>query len=129
MFNILLAIVAMAFRDSVVTMLTIFQAKGRGNLAGWCGAVGDIANAFVTLTAAGFVIKHGWSVQAVTIFIAVMITSYCSTRFWTEYGRRFAAQGEEGKLHDHPESHVPELSRRIAVLEEQCLNQPRSSGL
>ena len=119
MLDVVLAMVAMAVRDSIVTMLTIFQAKGKGNLAGLMGAFGDIANAFVTLTAAGYVIQHGWSVKAVVIFVAIMITSYTTTRFWTNYGRRFAAEGQEGTLHDHPESHVPELAARIKALEEK----------
>ena len=100
-------------------MLTIFQAKGKGNLAGLFGAFGDIANAFVTLTAAGYVIQHGWSAHAVAIFVAIMVTSYASTRYWTNYGKRFAPEGAEGTIHDHPESHVPELAQRISALEEK----------
>lgn len=128
MLSIILAVVAMVFRDSVVTMLTIFQAKGKGNLAGLFGAVADIASALVTLTAAGYVIQHGWSGQAIAIFLAVMITSYCTTRFWTNFGRRYADEGAEGKIHDHPESHVPELAGRIAALERR-LDEPEAQRL
>ena len=113
----LAAIGAMALKDSVITVLVIAEARGWARVAAGLAAVADLAGLLVTITSAGLVLKHGWTVQAAGVLVAIMVTSAAGTWFWTRVGNRIARQGEQG-IHDHPEAEVPDLARRVAALEQ-----------
>lgn len=107
MLTLLLACVSMTLQDLLGTFLTIAETRGRAVLAGAMDAGGDLAKQFVTIFAAGTVIKHGWTTHSMLILAAVMATSFFGTTVWTRLGQRIKAIDPE----------VEALKARIAALE------------
>ena len=108
---------AMFLKDSINTLLVIMEARGRAAIAGHLAAASDFAGMLVTVTSAGLVIQHGWTVEVLVVVVAMMITSDLGTRFWTRVGQRIAQPGEQGLQADHAAAQVPELARRLAAVE------------
>jgi hypothetical protein len=110
---VLLACVAMAFKDAIGTLLVIAEARGRAVLAGVLDAAGDFAMILVTLAGAGEVIVHGWTTRTAAILAAMMVTSFFGTILWTWIGHRFV--GQDARIQDK----VDGLATRVAETERQ----------
>lgn len=91
--TIIVAILAMFFRDGCATLLTIAEARGRPWLAGAFDSAGDLATIVATVAGAGQVITHGWTAHTITILAAIMATSFFGAAFWTKVGSRMGASG------------------------------------
>jgi hypothetical protein len=105
-----LAIGSMVFKDASGTLLVVAEAKGRSVLAGLLDASSDLATVVFTLVGAGSIIVHGWTLQTIGILLAMMVTSFFGTLFWTNVGKRI--QGDE---HTHPE--LATILGRLEVIE------------
>lgn len=95
MIAIVAAVVAMAARDAIGTLMTVAEARGRAKLAGILDAAGDLAGVICTVVGAGAVIKGGLTVHTVEVLGAMMFTSLVGTTYWTKLGRRIKpSEGE-----------------------------------
>ena len=119
MWPFLAAMSSMFLKDSIGTCLVVCEARGKAQIAGGLAAVSDLAGVLVTITSAGLVIQQGWTLKTGGIIAAMMVTSAFGTWFWTKMSNRIAQKGEQGLQADHAPAQVPELSRRIAALEEK----------
>lgn len=88
MLSILLACIAMAFRDMLGTFLTVAEARGRAWLAGGLDAAGDLASILVTVAGAGAVIEDGVTGHTIALLAAMTTTSFFGTTLWTKLGQR-----------------------------------------
>lgn len=90
--SFILAGVGMAFRDCFATIMTVAEARGRDNLAGWCDALGDGATVLTTAYGAGEVVLRGWTPHTIGVIATIMVVSYFGTRFWTRFCRRIDSE-------------------------------------
>jgi hypothetical protein len=104
------AIGAMALKDALGVLLVICEAKGKAIMAGLLDAGSDVAGVLVTLVGAGEIIIHGWTLQTIGILVAISITSFFGTAYWTRVGSKIGAP-----KHSHAE--FLELADRLAALE------------
>lgn len=79
---------SMIVRDATEEMKNIYQLKGHENAAGWCDAGNDGATIAFQVLGAGQIILHGLTMISLITIAAIMVTSYCGTRFWTHVGKR-----------------------------------------
>src|ERR1700752_419313 len=83
------AIISMAVKDVLGTLLVVAEARGRSLLAGVIDAGGDAANIFVTLLGAGEIVVLGFTTQTFGILAAIMLTSFAGTVCWTRLANRW----------------------------------------
>ena len=83
------AVLSMALKDALGTLLVVAEARGRSLLAGFLDAGGDAANIFVTLLGAGEIVVHGFTAQTFGILAAIMVTSFCGTVGWVRLANRW----------------------------------------
>lgn len=104
-----IAIVSMALKDLLGTVMQVAESRGASKLAGHMDGLWDGASVICQAVGAGTVILTGFTWRSLVIIAAIMITSDIGTRTWT----RLAAR------------HVPEdprmlaLQHRIADLEDR----------
>lgn len=88
MLAIILAVLSMAAKDALGTLMVVAESRGRGSLAGAMDAGGDLANVICTIVGAGAVIQGGITVHTCIVLAAMMITSYLGTTYWTNFAAR-----------------------------------------
>lgn len=110
MLALVAAIVSMCAQDLLGTFLVVAESRGRGVLAGAMDAGGDLARQFVTIYAAGLVIKGGWTPHAIIVLAAVMGTSFVGTTVWTGLAHRV--------VRDEQDPEVARLTERLDALEQ-----------
>lgn len=104
-----LAIVSMAVKDLLGTIMQVAESRGASELAGHMDGLWDGAQLICQVVGAGTVILTGFTWQSLVIIAAIMITSDIGTRTWT----RIAAK------HVPEDPRILDLQRRIAELEDR----------
>lgn len=111
--TLLFACLSMALKDFFSTMLVVAEARGRSWLAGVMDAIGDLAVIFSTVYGAGFVIKHGWTINAVLIVAAMTVVSFFGTTLWTKVSCKVVG------FTPHKNEEMVALQARVAELERR----------
>ena len=86
--NLVLACLSMAVRDFSSTMETVAQARGASQQAAQMDALQDLAVAVTTLTGAGTILVHGITIMTLSTILAIALTSYLGTLYWTGFASR-----------------------------------------
>lgn len=86
--NLVIAIVAMAAKDCVGTLMVVAESKGNERLAGHMDALGDLAQIACQVVGAGSVILNGLTWKSAAIITAMVITSDIGTAYWTHVSKR-----------------------------------------
>lgn len=108
---LLIAILSMAAKDLVGTVMTVAEARGSTRLAGHMDALGDGANIICNVVGAGTVILTGFNAHSLILIAAIMLTSDIGTRYWTAFASKHVEMP--------PDPRIVALEERIAALERK----------